>query len=377
MNPRVRWPLLVFAAACLVMGAAGAATDPGEASGGGVSCNPRWHVVPMSGWKRRDTTLFGLSGVSAGNVWAVGDRYVAGRRAPLIAHWNGHRWAVTPSPKIKGFRGGYTELQGVAGNSASDAWAVGFREVPTGRRSRTLIEHWNGRHWRIQASPNMTDGRNDLHAVTVISSHDAWAVGGWIPAETGDWRQLILHWDGTAWTISRNSLTGELLSASAAADGDVWAGGYESGTDSVVVHEAGGTWNVATTSGAGDSVDSITAIPPHDVWAVGDTGATHPFALHWDGTKWGTMRTAAPISGSLRATAGSASNDVWAFGYRSSSKADIPYIEHWDGKRWLLSRAPVAESDFVASIALSRTNVWAIGNRLSAGPVSLHYGCSA
>jgi hypothetical protein len=221
------------------MGAAGAATDPGEASGGGVSCNPRWHVVHMSGSKRRDTTLFGLSGTSAANLWAVGYRYVSGKRAPFIEHWNGHRWAVTPSPKIKGFIGGYTELQGVAGNSASDAWAVGFREVPTGRRSRTLIEHWDGQHWRIQASPNMTDGRNDLHAVTVISSHDAWAVGGWIPAQTGDWRQLVLHWDGTAWTISRTSLTGELLSASAGADGGVWAGGYESGTDAVVVHEAG------------------------------------------------------------------------------------------------------------------------------------------
>jgi hypothetical protein len=332
----------------------------------------------MSGWKRRDTTLSGLSGTSGANVWAVGNRYVSGRRVPLIEHWNGHSWAVTPSPRIKGFTDAATELQGVAANSASDAWAVGFREVPTGRRSRTLIEHWDGRHWRIQPSPNMTDGRNDLHAVTVISSHDVWAVGGWIPAETGDWRQLILHWDGRAWTIVRTSLTGELVSASAAADGGVWAGGYDSGTNAVVVHEVGGTWNVANTSRGGDFVASITAIPPHDVWAVGDTGAAHPFALHWDGTKWQTMRTAAPISSSLRATAGSSSKDVWAFGWRISSKYKfIPYIEHWDGKQWLLSRAPIAESDLVASIALSRTNVWAIGNRVLAGPVSFHYRCSA
>ena len=42
-------------------------------------------------------------------------------------------------------------LAGVAATSATNAWAVGYY---LNLVNQTLIEHWNGRGWRVQKSPN-------------------------------------------------------------------------------------------------------------------------------------------------------------------------------------------------------------------------------
>ncbi len=40
-----------------------------------------------------------------------------------------------------------------------------------------LAEHWNGSAWRIAATAAVTADDNELHAVTMISASDGWAVG--------------------------------------------------------------------------------------------------------------------------------------------------------------------------------------------------------
>ena len=58
-------------------------------------------------------------------------------------------WAHTKSPNTGT---GDNDLFGIAATSAHDAWAVG--EYFVGVNTRTLIEHWNGKSWRIVHSPN-------------------------------------------------------------------------------------------------------------------------------------------------------------------------------------------------------------------------------
>jgi hypothetical protein len=71
-------------------------------------------------------------------------------------------------------------LTGVAARSATDIWAVGFRQdrsgaIPIGR---TLTEHWNGSAWSVVASPNVGSNDNLLNAVAAVPG-DVWAVGSW------------------------------------------------------------------------------------------------------------------------------------------------------------------------------------------------------
>ena len=96
--------------------------------------------------------LSGVSCVSRSFCMAVG----AGQAGvPLVERWNGKQWSVVASPK-KGSRS--SELDAVACVSPTWCAAVGYYGYPMRRpghpETRTLIELWNGRTWRIVPSPN-------------------------------------------------------------------------------------------------------------------------------------------------------------------------------------------------------------------------------
>jgi hypothetical protein len=76
----------------------------------------------------------------------------------------------------------------VATTSSTNAWAVGSYESKKGK-SKTLIEHWNGRTWKGSPSPNPGSGPS-LSSVVATSSTNAWAVG------TKGQQTLIEHWSG-------------------------------------------------------------------------------------------------------------------------------------------------------------------------------------
>ena len=98
-----------------------------------------------------------------------------------------------PSPNPRDANGDIF-LNGVAGTSASNVWAVGG--YTNGHRGNSLIEHWNGRSWKIVASGS--PGTSDLlNSVTASSARNAWAVGDYTH---GKQTTLILHWNGRAWT---------------------------------------------------------------------------------------------------------------------------------------------------------------------------------
>jgi hypothetical protein len=359
---------LALATVVLCASSSGAASRSVMKGQDRLSC--AWRIVAMSPWHRRETALFGLAASSRHDLWAVGYRS-SGKHflhRALIERWNGRRWASVPSPRIAGPG---NELKSVASASSTDVWAVGHRDVPSGRRSRTLIELWDGKRWKIVSSPNVTTGRNDLEAVAVIDSKDVWAVGGSIGALTGDWQALMLHWDGSEWRAAPANFFGELLTASRAADRTVWAGGWDQ-DEAVVVHEVAGRWSAAFATHAGDHLKAIAAIGSTEVWGVGDTGGQHPFAVHWDGRQWRSLSVAAPVSSNLRAIAGSGPKDVWAFG---SSGINVGYIEHWNGSRWQLKLAPSGIGDLEAAVALSPQNAWVITDGFIKGPRSLHYSC--
>src|SRR5437763_14821454 len=75
------------------------------------------------------------------------------------------QWSVVPSPNGSSS----SNLSGVAAVSANDIWAVGSSGNQMSG-AQTLIEHWNGSHWRVVTSANPGPSYNHVYAVTAISA---------------------------------------------------------------------------------------------------------------------------------------------------------------------------------------------------------------
>jgi uncharacterized membrane protein len=158
-----------------------------------------------------DSFIYGLSATATNDVWAVGSIALDGTFAE---HFDGSKWSIVHTPNAGA---GFNVLFGAAAISPNDAWAVGFstQDPNSTRPALTLTEHWDGTSWSIIPSPNVGPNSefqsNQLYGVTAIASNDVWAFGSFF-AEDGSGQQstLVLHWDGTSWTIvpSPNAGTG-------------------------------------------------------------------------------------------------------------------------------------------------------------------------
>jgi len=157
----------------------------------------------------------------------VGSVSTASSTKTLIEHWNGTKWAQLPSPNPPKVSGDIS-LFGVAGTSASNVWAVG--EYASAGHYKTLIEHWNGRAWKLMTSPD-PGSNNSLLSVTAPSARNAWAVGAYT---SGKQKTLILHWNGRAWSRVPSPSPGQV-----------------SALGSVVATGASGVWAVGDTTTGG------------------------------------------------------------------------------------------------------------------------------
>ncbi len=147
--------------------------------------------------------LSGISALATNDVWAVGDVAVA---TTFIEHFNGAKWSKVPSPSPGN---GQNILQGVTALAPDDVWAVGWFVATQNqdRPQKTLIEHWDGTNWNVVPSPNVGGPNtqsvsNALQGITAVSANDIWAFGTTNAFGPGRITNLVLHWDGTDWTIA-------------------------------------------------------------------------------------------------------------------------------------------------------------------------------
>jgi hypothetical protein len=267
INEETQMPLWLSVLASLLV-ALLMSTGVAEAS---VHWNKSWTIVPSPNPNTINNHLFGVTAVSAHNVWAVGEYVISGEAfQTLIEHWNGSRWKIIPSP---GIPSGISELFGVASLSARDIWAVG--EYNKGGPSHTLIEHWDGRQWSIV--PTVGGGPvGNLGMVAAVSARNVWAVG------TG-----IEHWDGSAWSVVQspnvNAAFNDLFGVAAISGRDIWAvgnsfAGLSSGrpTQTLIEHWNGTGWNITSSPNVplnDNYLFGVTRVPHTDeAWSVGYYG---------------------------------------------------------------------------------------------------------
>jgi hypothetical protein len=146
--------------------------------------------------------LSGVSCTSATTCRAAGG-YIAGTGPelvikPLVENWNGTSWSTVATPNVGS--PSFAALNAVTCTSATDCTAVGF-SVPSGPAfGKTLVEHWNGTSWTIVPSPNPGGAfDSSLDAVSCTSAANCYAVGSYA-TETAT-KTLVEHWDGSTWAI--------------------------------------------------------------------------------------------------------------------------------------------------------------------------------
>ncbi len=351
-----------------------------------VACRSGWHFAPEPfAAGDRQHRLFAIGAASSSNVWAVGERWVdspysSGPRQvpyPLIEHWDGRAWTVVPVGNPNRLPG---SLYNITVISSTDAWAVGGVEAETPTmRNGPLVEHWNGVSWSLTPVPALANaGRHHeqtLVGVAGTSSDDVWAVGN-ASVNGATYVNRLLHWNGQVWTRvaapEPSSTSGlgsiSLLTAVAIdpATGFPWAvGGHLHGGGESFSFDGAlfGTWTgnnwvdeptptgsvpLDAISSAGRSVFAIRrpalATSPNGTrWG----GQGPSSVMRWNGTRWDTvLSTAATLNGLSAVT----DRDLWVAGSQHG-----PLLMHWDGTSWTTpaNSAPVTLPGGLSAITVA------------------------
>ena len=337
-----------------------------------------WQVISSPNGTKQVNELHGISAVSDSDVWAVGVSYNTERTlsTSLIEHWNGTQWTVVPSPNPSST---LNVLNAVAAVSANDVWAVGT--APTGSNP-ILIIHWNGSVWSVVPNPPSSMPLNNLAALAVISANDVWAVGtGLIGDEDAT---ATLHWNGTAWSVIPSPNVGPevdntLAGVTAVASNDVWAVGTQQPTSltdphTLILHWNGSAWSIVKSpndggSGVSNHLLAAAAVSASDVWAVGSSGFG-TLSEHWNGSRWSVVQTPNSANGSdpefFFSVVALSTNNLWSVGesFDSLNSLSRTLTEQWDGAQWNVVQSPNRGSDHNELFGLGATpsgTLWAVG----------------
>jgi hypothetical protein len=336
--------------------------------------------------------LQGVAATSACNAFAGGSYYNGTADQTLIERWNGNVWKIQPSENPGG-TGEDNHISDVAATSPTNAWAVG--SYYNGTADQTLIEHWNGTEWKVQASVNLggSANDNDLYGVAATSPTNAWAVGSYFNGTTI--QTLIEHWNGKSWNVQASPTPGNasclmqraalatrasigLLSVAASSPSDAWAVGVRCGShadQTLIEHWNGKSWKVKVSPDPGgtdnpNGLSGVAATSSTNAWAVGsyyNGTANKTLIERWNGTAWKVQSSPAPggssASSGLADVAATSPTNAWAVGNRFSRLLDPPIVERWNGKAWKLQRsASFPDGSLFGVAAVSSSDAWAVGD---------------
>ena len=342
----------MYAAPALIMlvmlatSPAGATTAAASAGAAPGTCRSWVHQTsPNTG--SGDNNLFGVGATSARNAWAVGEDFVGVNTTTLIEHWNGKSWRVFTSPN----KGTGDALGAVYAVSASDVWAAG--SYYNGTAGRTLIEHFNGKSWSVVTSPNVGALSNEITALRGTSANDIWAVGDAVTSYPTT-KTVILHWNGHRWRLVTSPSVPDkpnfLTAVRPVSASEAWAvGAYDSASTArtLIQHWTKGRWRIVPSPNVGTASNwlrGVRATSATDAWAIGDYydgTADKILILRWNGHDWRTSSgpSLGQDSSELSAIGGTSAANAYAVG-QTVGAASATLIMHWDGTRWRVATSP-------------------------------------
>jgi hypothetical protein len=248
----------------------------------------QWSVFPSRALPPGDSAnLFAITAISADDIWAVGNVAIGNIGANLFEHWDGTTW----TPTITAVGG---TLIAASSDATDDVWAVGFSGF-SGAEGETLVAHYNGTIWRSVPSPNV-GANSTFNAVVALAPNDVWAVGSSIAVTHDPTVTLIEHYDGSKWSVVPSPNVGpnsanqsnRLFGITAVSPTDIWAfGSYFAANGSgnqmtLLLHWDGSAWSIAPSPNPvkGDFLDDVlfggVVTAPGSVWIVGSEDTAAP-----------------------------------------------------------------------------------------------------
>lgn len=351
-------PCIVVAVGLCAGFVGGAAARVGGARDTTTTCG--WTTVPTPSIP--GAFLLAISAPAQKDVWVVGSRGALDHERTLILHFDGETFRIVPSPSP------YltSDLRDVVAFAPNDVWAVGtgvtMRE-PHYRYTPTVL-HYDGARWRQVAVPSVRTGFGlEVHAIAGTGPDDIWLVGTANVRDSAGWVGLIEHYDGRQWRIVPTPPS-EFFTLTAIAPGDVWAAGSSAPTyrpNRPVAHWNGRRWRLvkdAAQDGWATTARDSSASGASNIWIVGDQAAG-PFVERFDGRRF----TRVPVpAGDFMANYNN-QQDSYLTGVEAVSPRDVWAvgnfgIEHYDGHRWLRSSP---DDSLEAITAVTSTDIWATG----------------
>jgi hypothetical protein len=172
-----------------------------------------------------------------------------------LRHWNGHRWQVAPPPF-----GGTDPFSGFSATAWNDAWAVGSYGQggnKVTKVSHPLAAHWNGHRWQMTPLPNPPGNGNSFTLISVTAARPDYVLAlgesqhlgfqGYNGASGSAPVMYFVRWDGQSWRVMPGSGPGiyeGFPGISAGRDGSAWAVGW-CREDDFVVHLTADGWATA------------------------------------------------------------------------------------------------------------------------------------
>ena len=136
-------------------------------------------ILQEDACQQSNNELTGVSAVATNNVWASGYEVENSNfRVPYVLHWNGTAWSLIKTPNPGTGHGGVgSQLFGITAVSATDVWAVGHSQPANGTIT-TLTEQFNGSTWSVVPSPSPgLLGVDTLFGVAGAGGQQLFAVG--------------------------------------------------------------------------------------------------------------------------------------------------------------------------------------------------------
>ena len=292
------------------------------AAGSAAAVAPTWRVVPSP--NPSPVTVNALRGVACANATTC---FVVGRRGSqsLIEQGIGSRWSIVYSPNRAGAS---AALNAIACPSATSCFAVG-----------DLVEHWSGTHWSIMPSPNPPGSvQTTLNGVACPTMKSCFAVGSYLSGSAS--KSLVKHWNGRHWAIMTSpdpsgSSQPELLGISCPSPITCFAVGT-TGSRTLVEHWNGKDWGVTgRPRPSGSTFSELRGVSCPTVincFAVGSfvrASGTRSLVEHWNGSSWGIMENRTPPFVALNGVACVTTISCFAVG-----TSVVPVVEHWNGGHW-------------------------------------------
>jgi len=314
--------LVAAAGVTLLAAAAGCPTETHGTGGSGGGAAPAWATVYEG--KDLGGAVLSVWGSGPDDVFVVGGPLGNSGFEAVVQHFDGVSWE-TLAP------GGADSFWWVSGTGPKDVWMSGEH----GR-----ITHWDGLTFHTFA-PLTT---STLWGVWPAGPDDVWAVGGTPGGGAAADNDVVLHFDGAAWT--KEALPMQLGRSinkvwGASAD-DVYAVG-EAGT---IWHRKGGAWSLEA-SPATSNLLTVHGCSAAEVYAVGGQDV-----LRSDGVTWSKVDV--KLTNSVNGVTCSPSGDVLIVGFGGLKQRRA-------GGQWINEFAAEPHGDLHGAWSDGRGAFWAAG----------------